>query len=237
MREDITQFLDKESPTVFARTKETKGIGDLDLGVCTPRDVCNALRQEGFNLHYARVPLSRQRTPHAHDLDFLWRSYGNTTDLNHSTNNARLIVSRLSTGSSARFTSAFLTMVDDWISRGPSKDKVTGNGDSKLALGEYRGIMNLCRVLPNGSKCKASVDASIDACASIGSLREDILACKYTINESEESLKLGLHYLKRYFFLIAFRCYLDHRDGEESFVEWVRYRKELRHLISTIKLE
>jgi len=221
---------------VFARTKETKGRGNLNLGVCTPRDVYSALHEEGFNLHYARIPLSRQRTPHANDLDLLWRNYG-TTDHNHSSNNAHLIVSRLSTGSSARFTSAFLTMVDDWILRGPSEGMVTGNGDSKLALGEYRGIMNLCRVLPNGSKCKASVDASIDACVSIGSLREDILACKYTINESEESLKLGLHYLKRYFFLIAFRCYLDHRDGEESFVEWVRYRKELRHLISTIKLE
>jgi hypothetical protein len=36
------------------------------------------------------------------------------------------------------------------------------------ALGEYRTIMNLCRVLPDGLDCKLAVDAAIDSCNDIG---------------------------------------------------------------------
>lgn len=41
-------------------------------------------------------------------------------------------------------------------------------------LGEYRNIMNLCRVLPGGTEAKLAVDGAIDACMPIGNLREDI---------------------------------------------------------------
>lgn len=42
-------------------------------------------------------------------------------------------------------------------------------------MGEYRGIMNLCRVLPNGPDAKLLVDEAIDMGASIGNLRNDIV--------------------------------------------------------------
>ena len=42
-------------------------------------------------------------------------------------------------------------------------------------MGEYRGIMNLCRVLPNGTDAKFLVDDAIDQGASIGNLRNDIV--------------------------------------------------------------
>lgn len=41
-------------------------------------------------------------------------------------------------------------------------------------LGEYRNIMNLCRVLPGGSEAKLAVDEAIEACSPIGNLRDDI---------------------------------------------------------------
>lgn len=41
-------------------------------------------------------------------------------------------------------------------------------------LGEYRTIMNLVRVLPNGREAKLVVDEAIDTCAPIGNLRDDI---------------------------------------------------------------
>ncbi|KAL4521071.1 hypothetical protein Ndes2437A_g05017 [Nannochloris sp. 'desiccata'] len=82
--------------------------------------------------------------------------------------------------------------------------------------GEYRGVMNLCRVLPGGTEAKAAVDESIDACEHIGNLRDDILKCKKAAeNEDDEMIqhdpsaaaaarRLGFHYLQRYFLLIAF---------------------------------
>ena len=41
-------------------------------------------------------------------------------------------------------------------------------------LGEYRNIMNLCRVLPGGTEAKLAVDDAVDACHPIGNFREDI---------------------------------------------------------------
>jgi hypothetical protein len=35
-------------------------------------------------------------------------------------------------------------------------------------MGEYRTIMNLCRVLPDGLDCKTAVDEAIDCCNDIG---------------------------------------------------------------------
>lgn len=42
-------------------------------------------------------------------------------------------------------------------------------------MGEYRGIMNLCRVLPNGTDAKLAVDNAIDLASPIGNLRNDIV--------------------------------------------------------------
>ena len=42
-------------------------------------------------------------------------------------------------------------------------------------MGEYRGIMALVRVLPNGIEAKRLVDDAIDLCSPIGNLRADIL--------------------------------------------------------------
>lgn len=44
-------------------------------------------------------------------------------------------------------------------------------------MGEYRGIMNLCRVLPQGTAAKLAVDKAIDRLMTIGSIREDIQRC------------------------------------------------------------
>ena len=48
---------------------------------------------------------------------------------------------------------------------------------SASSMGEYRGIMNLCRVLPQGTAAKLAVDKAIDRLPTIGSLREDIQRC------------------------------------------------------------
>lgn len=102
--------------------------------------------------------------------------------------------------------------------------------------------MNLCRVLPSGLQHKQAVDDAIDLCHRIGSLREDILSCKYSsgksLDEGVTATIFGLHYLQRYFFLIAFRCYLDDcQSSLESFSLWVEKRKELTHLLGTLSLE
>lgn len=53
---------------------------------------------------------------------------------------------------------------------------------SASSMGEYRGIMNLCRVLPQGTAAKLAVDKAIDRLSTIGSIREDIQRCLLCVN-------------------------------------------------------
>lgn len=295
---------------------ETTGdVGDIDQGLCTPREVFVAIAAEGYQISYKRVPMSRERTPQAADLDQLLAQMGN-----HPAGKEVMYVflSRTATGSSARFSSAaaatYLLMqaerraaaaaaspplgmsprvaslaplpaaaddLSDYLS--PSKRQRLSAGSllrvesdvsdlvsRNALLGEYRGIMNLCRVLPNGLDAKAAVDEAINRCAAIGNLRADIHACKEAAEGGVPGLeeeatspvagavilgepraaaaaaarRLGLHYLQRYFFLIAFRAYLDSTSGggarallAPSFSEWVMERRELKFLLSQLVME
>ncbi len=46
-------------------------VGDMDTGLATPLEVYQGLAAEGYQISYRRVPLSRERTPEAADLDVL----------------------------------------------------------------------------------------------------------------------------------------------------------------------
>lgn len=157
---------------------------------------------------------------------------GSAADGDQQRNIVHLVVSRTATGSSARFAAAaFATFL---AKRTPSESKAAasqlpqsptnspqGPAVKRMRrthsdLGEYRGIMSLARVLPGGLEVKTQVDDSIDRCSAIGNLREDIKACKHSAEaapaQSEDpgstawaARQLGVHYLKRYFLLIAFR--------------------------------
>lgn len=41
------------------------------MGLATPLEVFQSLAAEGFQINYRRIPLSRERTPEAADLDVL----------------------------------------------------------------------------------------------------------------------------------------------------------------------
>ena len=53
--------------------------------------------------------------------------------------------------------------------------------------------------------------------------------------------RLGLHYLQRYFFLIAFRAFVDSAGtrgpAPVAFSEWVGQRREITYLLSNLELE
>ena len=296
-------------------------MGDIDSGMCTPAEVFIGLAAEGYQISYRRVPLSRERTPQAVDLNYLHQQLTNHPG---EKSTAYLFVSRTATGSSARFAAAFACLVQkakemdaigaailygsspppisrgsgafgsllpsnyssgadspgrggsggggggpssilDAVSplakrqRGSSNPSLLLRNDSDLSdlvrsaqAGEYRGVMNLCRVLPGGAEAKSAVDEAIDACEAIGNLRDDILKCKQAAeNEDEATMndpsvaaaarRLGFHYLQRYFLLIAFRVFLDSPGARGSapvaFSEWVAQRKEITYLLSTLELE
>lgn len=255
------------------------GGGDIESGVATPKQVFAQLAKEGFQLSAARVPLSRERVPEAADLDTLRAVH---TPPPEGKEALHLVVSRTATGSSVRFVAAFAAGYQQWLqkARAAGMDRVASTelppsdavreppplsaADARAfarhrsagVMGEYRTIMNLCRVLPDGLDCKTAVDEAIDCCNDIGNLRDDILKCKEAAEAAPpapivdaEVLRpaevaagqLGRHYLQRYFLLIAFRCYLDANPvqgpGVPTFTQWFAARAELRFLLSGLSLE
>lgn len=226
--DDITHNVTKQKLSVVPSWVTVQYRESVDEGLLTPKQVYEALKEEGYDIEFERVPLSRGRTPKASDLDQLGSGKADPQNAIH------LVVSRSATGSSARFSAAFLTLLHPPCPR--NRRSLTDHSYSKFALGEYRVVMHLCRVLPNGFECKAAVDAAIDACIHIGRLREDILSCIHAADSDPQTHQLGLHYLERYFFLIAYRCFMDSHE-EESFSAWVSNRKELSYLLSSINLE
>ena len=56
---------------VLLLTPPAGEVGDMDTGLATPLEVYQGLAAEGYQISYRRVPLSRERTPEAADLDVL----------------------------------------------------------------------------------------------------------------------------------------------------------------------
>lgn len=208
--------------------------------------------------------MSRERTPRASDLDLLHQQVHNTQK---DKKIYYVFISRTATGSSARFATAFACCCLMNKPLGPDTEYIQSSKKPKLVrtaavvrhdsesselsrsveIGEYRGIMNLCRVLPSGVDAKKAVDEAIEQCKAIGNLKEDILKCKQISEEDSEgstavaARRLGLHYLQRYFYLIAFRAFLE-QDGDDTsakttFSKWVSERKEISYLSSVLDLE
>lgn len=205
------------------------GPADPRLRLGTARDVADELAAEGYHISYRRIPLSRERTPEAGDLADLHKAMINAGPGGRPV--VHLVLSRTATGSSARFAAASLcchALVEEKLKRegGAAAAALNaGNSTNKRIkrtysdLGEYRGIMSLSRLLPRGMEVKALVDQAVDRCERIGNLRADIQRCKSIAEAGKSSSddpataawaarQLGLHYLKRYFLLISFTCYM-----------------------------
>uniref|UniRef100_A0A7S3QUH6 Tyrosine specific protein phosphatases domain-containing protein n=1 Tax=Dunaliella tertiolecta TaxID=3047 RepID=A0A7S3QUH6_DUNTE len=251
------------------------------LALVTPAELIQHLvESEGFKASYRRIPLSRERTPEALDIEQVHiqmldahaeHAHDGGSPLVH------LILSRTATGSSARFVAAALAasymrdpVCDPQSGSGfwaaPQLRRTSDSGERVLApatasrsldhgSGEYRGIMSLCRLLPGGSHAKHMVDQSIGAVSSMGNILEDIRQCKETADAAPDTLlqadpqavvnsshsaarQLGLHYLKRYFLLITYRCYLESGGSNQcGFDKWMRQRRELGHLFALLASE
>ena len=301
--EDITKTTSYQTSTFISAFWERTGDGldgDIDSGIWTPAEVFLGLAAEGYSMEYKRVPMSRERTPRADDLDQLYLQMN--PEVQHENRRVfHVFISRTANGSSARFAATFAcgcllgrTATSD-IPTNPSgipgaienseRSPAPPSGDSvhsihsvhsahsqhmhrvdsgtfdltrSIESGEYRGIMSLLRALPRGTDAKEAIDEAIDRCSSIGSITQDILQCKvisedelgfgdptgYQPSDALFAKRLGLHYLLRYFYLIAFRAYLYdmerkslHHGSEISFRQWVDQRKEISYLASSLRLE
>ncbi|CAL1398805.1 unnamed protein product [Linum trigynum] len=223
--------------------------------VKTPAEVYAALMDEGYDIAYRRIPLTREREAVASDIDAIQDRKDDGAD-------CYLFVSHTGFGGVAYAMAIICTLlgaegnfasdigpqlsVPHPLSLQPDSLLSQSSDEEALRLGDYRDILNLTRVLMYGPKSKADVDIVIEKCAGAGHLRDDILRYtnklkKFHDGDDEQRahlMDMGIKALRRYFFLITFRSYLNSRKPTETrFTEWMKSRPELGHLCNNLRID
>jgi hypothetical protein len=202
--------------------------------VQTTREVYDGLGAEGFPVRLVRVPVTDEQAPEPQDFDALVAALGQAPPGSAFIFNCHAGRGRTTTG---------MVVADLW-SRGGAAGSLTRRPSvhedireqGRYERGEYRAILALIRALEEGPRAKAEADSAIDRSASVQNLREAILHYKRKAEAgSPEARQRGLHYLRRYFFLVAFDAYL--KDGARgSFQQWLAARPELTGLLENLEL-
>ncbi|KAI9082651.1 hypothetical protein K1719_035520 [Acacia pycnantha] len=223
--------------------------------VKTPAEVYSSLKNDGYDIVYRRIPLTRERDALASDIDAIQYceddSAGSYLFLSHTGFGGvayAMAIMCIKLGAA--------TNLESKISRplyGPHIHPMVqenmpsrASNEEAFRMGDYRDILNLTRVLIRGPQSKADVDIIIERCAGAGHLREDIMYYrkefeKFTDGDDEERahlMDMGVKALRRYFFLITFRSYLHCTSpAQMEFAAWMSARPELGHLCSNLRID
>uniref|UniRef100_A0A061RKB2 Paladin-like isoform x3 n=1 Tax=Tetraselmis sp. GSL018 TaxID=582737 RepID=A0A061RKB2_9CHLO len=107
---EITQVVDKNPGAAVVGMWETDLSSepeDIYNGVTTTKQVFIHLRKMGYRVKYKRIPMSRDRTPVASDIDHLQLQLRSSSP---SDNVSQVIMSRTMAGSSCRYVASLLAM-------------------------------------------------------------------------------------------------------------------------------
>ena len=120
----------------------------------------------------------------------------------------------------------------------------------RYANGDYACITQLRSLLSDGKRSKHNVDLVLEACDRMQNLRTAINVWKVQMESTDTTEEArgrahhhGVHYLQRYFNLIAFSSYLSEEYDPESgtlrssFVSWMEMRPEITNIHDHAALE
>uniref|UniRef100_A0A2P2MFN3 Uncharacterized protein MANES_01G236800 n=1 Tax=Rhizophora mucronata TaxID=61149 RepID=A0A2P2MFN3_RHIMU len=216
--------------------------------VKTPVEVYAALKDEGYDITYRRIPLTRERESLASDVDAIQQckddNAGSYLFVSHTGFGAvayAMAIICIKLNAEANF-----PKITQTLSTPEQNIPAQLSDEEALKMGDYRDILSLTRVLIYGPKSKADVDIVIEKCSGAGHLRDHILyyfkelrKC-HDCDEEQRShlMDMGIKALRRYFFLITYRSYLYCTNaGETRFASWVDARPELGHLCSNLRID
>lgn len=223
--------------------------------VKTPAEVYASLKDEGYDVIYRRIPLTRERDALPSDVDAIQYCKDDSA-------RCYLFVSHTGFGGVA-YAMAIICIklgaegnvqhdIPPSLVDKPSQLSVLGNlacwpsDEAALKLGEYRDILSLTRVLANGPTSKEDVDDIIERCSGAGHIRDDIVhymkelkqACGGNEEQQAYLIDMGIKALRRYFCLITFRSYLYCASADETtFSSWMDSRPELGYLCNHLRID
>lgn len=193
--------------------------------VQTPAEVFDGLKQQGYRIDYARIPISDEKAPENQDFDALVARLRSTHQDNPLVFNCHAGRGRTTTG-----------MVIGQLFRG-SQNAPGGTAPSgdRFEQGNFQAVLRLLDQLQSGPESKAALDSVIDRTGAVQNLRTAIARLKNKSESlrgpaAEESLSRGKDYLYRYYKLIAFENYLREMAPQgfsQNFSDWIRQHPEL----------
>ncbi|XP_050251484.1 uncharacterized protein LOC126698360 isoform X1 [Quercus robur] len=223
--------------------------------VKTPAEVYAALKDEGYNITYRRIPLTREREALASDVDaiqyckddaagcYLFVSHTGFGGVSYA-----MAIICVKLGAEATFTSNIPELMVDTNMHSRSEANLPSRASEEEArrMGDYRDILSLTRVLMYGPQSKSDVDIVIERCKGAGHLRDDILDYSKELeklpNDDDEHrayfMDMAIKALRRYFYLITFKSYLYCTSpAETTFASWMDARPELGHLCNNLRID
>ena len=226
--------------------------------VLTVREVFEEAARNRCRVKFARLPVTDEQSPEEKDFDCLARQllpeivacvYGSATPLS-MVFNCQMGRGRTTTGMVICCLLIGCVCPEYYNELHEAYGDLWTERDSEYAKGNYACILQLRSVLGDGSEAKRRVDLVLEACGRMQNLRTSIETFKKAIESvdvAEEArgraLHHGIHYLQRYFNLIAYASYLREEYNtsthqlQSTFESWMKSRDEIRHLHNSAALQ
>lgn len=215
--------------------------------VQTPREVFDSLKAQGYNVDYARVPVSDEKTPEPGDFDAL------VSRLKDVSPDQPLIFN--CHGGRGRTTTAMV--VADLVRRGQqggegskriTKEPAVREDIKEIANHdprEYRVVLSLLRAIERAPKSQKEADDIIDDYSALQNLRDCVLDCKERAQTDpnakvrDEARKRGEQYLERYYHLTMFDAYVKDEAPKgygKTFDTWMSEHPEQLRMLEALKV-
>ncbi|XP_023341623.1 paladin isoform X2 [Eurytemora carolleeae] len=212
------------------------------------------LKQSGFSLQYARMPIIDEKAPTVGDFDALLEMLRVADDNTACVFNCQMGKGRTTTGM------VIACLIKDivhghnkgkeYIFRQVDRNEIPDEEEAleeEHRLGNYVVLDKLYQYLPEARTAKAHLDHILDLCGEpatggtgLQNLRECIQWAETKFNFEPKNKKafwrqMGQNFIERYCYLILFTAYLQERAPREfdiNFSLWLDIRAEMREIVA-----
>ncbi|KZP00352.1 hypothetical protein CALVIDRAFT_560340 [Calocera viscosa TUFC12733] len=231
----------------------------------TPRDVFDLLVKEGYNVNYARIPITDEQAPLPDGFtQLVERVEAALVDGDELIFNCQMGRGRTTTGmvaaslistivQQAKQDKKLVSALDTSLNRETEEyndPMITGHDEEVYLNGEYKIILQLVGILSHGKLAKHLTDRVIDNLDDVQNLRKAIYDYKLKVDAADEGSEkykrlfdMGMNYMYRYALLIVLANYLIHTRSmadpsiAPTFSAWLSTRREITTLLSRRSFE
>jgi len=228
---------------------------DNDEDLVTLSGMYEQLKELGYNLSYARMPIVDEKAPSEVSFDSMVNELKDISPDTACVFNCQMGKGRTTTGMIVATLMADIAQGKNATSQFPElkADKNEFPDDEELLeeehrLGNYEVMEQIYKYIPEARQGKAHLDHVIDMCGTpkeggtgLQNLRDCIQWAEEKFNFERVKMKkpfwkqMSVNFIERYCYLIVFATYLKEnapKGFEQSFVLWLDIRAEIREIIA-----